>query len=76
MVVKQKKLNLYSGLSSTTVRSVSDNKDDFPPVKKQVRQQNPRAIVQVNNWLVNQDGEVELVTALLQENFLLKHPQC
>ena len=76
MVVKQKKLNLYSGLSSTTVRSVSDNKDDFPPVKKQVRQQNPRAIVQVNNWLVNQDGEVELVAALLQENFLLKHPQC
>lgn len=76
MVVKQKKLNLYSGLSSTTVRSVSDNKDDFPPVKRQVRQQNPRAIVQVNNWLVNQDGEVELVAALLQENFLLKHPQC
>ncbi|MGK7892384.1 MAG: filamentous hemagglutinin N-terminal domain-containing protein [Xenococcus sp. (in: cyanobacteria)] len=56
--------------------TASDSKEDLPPVKKQVRQQPPRSIVQVNSWVVNQDGEVELVAALPQESSFLKHPNC
>ncbi len=54
----------------------SDSREDLPPVKKQSRQQLPRSIVQVNGWLVNQDGEVELVAGLPQEASLFKHPKC
>ena len=54
----------------------SQSKADLPPVKKQVRQELPEAIVQVNGWIVNQDGDVELVAALPQEGSFLKHPSC
>ncbi|MGK7892383.1 MAG: filamentous hemagglutinin N-terminal domain-containing protein [Xenococcus sp. (in: cyanobacteria)] len=56
--------------------TASDSKEDLPTVKKQARQQLPRSIVQVNSWIVNQDGEVELVAALPQESSFLKHPNC
>ena len=56
--------------------TASDKKEDLSPVKKQARQQPPRSIVQVNGWIVNQDGEVELVAALPQETSFLKHPNC
>jgi large exoprotein involved in heme utilization and adhesion len=53
-----------------------DTGEDLPPVKKRSRQQVPTSIVQVNGWVVNQDGEVELVAALPQEASLFKHPKC
>ncbi len=53
-----------------------DTRKNLPPVKKQSRQQVPTSIVQVNGWVVNQDGEVELVAALPQEASLFKHPKC
>ena len=56
--------------------SQSDNRADLPPVKKQARQELPKAIVQVKGWIVNQDGEIELVAALPQESSFLKHPSC
>ena len=57
--------------------SQSDNRADLPPVKKQARQELPKAIVQVKGWIVNQDGEIELVAALPQESsFLQQHPNC
>ncbi|MGK7892382.1 MAG: filamentous hemagglutinin N-terminal domain-containing protein [Xenococcus sp. (in: cyanobacteria)] len=56
--------------------TASDSKEDLPSLKKQARQQLPRSIVQVNGWVVNQDGEVELVAALPQESSFFKHPNC
>ena len=53
------------------------NDENLPPVKKQARQELPKAIVQVKGWIVNQDGEIELVAALPQESsFLQQHPNC
>ena len=54
----------------------SHSRADLPPVKKQARQELPKAIVQVKGWIVNQDGEIELVAALPQESSFLKHPNC
>ncbi|MGK7893372.1 MAG: filamentous hemagglutinin N-terminal domain-containing protein [Xenococcus sp. (in: cyanobacteria)] len=54
----------------------SDSKEDLPPVKKRSRQQVPTSIVQVNGWIINQDGEVELVAALPQKSSFLQHPNC
>ena len=56
--------------------TASDSKEDLSLEKKQVRQQTPRSIVQVNGWIVNQDGEVELVAALPQETSFFKHTNC
>ena len=53
-----------------------DEKKDLPAVKKQVSLHPPRSIVQVKGWIINQDGEVELVAALPQETSNLKHPNC
>ncbi len=54
----------------------SGNNEDLPPVKKQSRQQPPKSIVQVKGWIVNQDGEVELVAALPQETSFLQRHNC
>ena len=54
----------------------SGNNEDLPPVKKQSRQQPPTSIVQVKGWIVNQDGEVELVAALPQETSFLQRHNC
>ena len=56
--------------------TASDSKEDLPPMKKQGRQQPSRSIIQVNGWLVNQDGEVELVAVFPQETSFIKHPNC
>ena len=56
--------------------TASDSKEDLPPVKKQGRQQPSRSIIQVNGWLVNQDGEVELVAVFPQETSFIQHPNC
>ena len=53
------------------------NDENLPPVKKQARQELPKSIVQVKGWIVNQDGEIELVAALPQEGaFIQQHPNC
>ena len=54
----------------------SENKTDLSPVNKQSRQQVPRTIVQVQGWIVNQDGDVELVAALPQETSFVKTDNC
>ena len=54
----------------------SDNNADLPTVKKQARQQLPTSIVQVNGWIINQDGEVELVAKLPQETSLPNSYEC
>ena len=56
--------------------TASGSKEDLPPVNKQGRQQPPQSLVQVKGWIVNQDGEVELVAALPQETPFLKYPNC
>ncbi|MEM9275069.1 MAG: S-layer family protein, partial [Cyanobacteria bacterium P01_F01_bin.143] len=54
----------------------SDSTEDLAPVTKRSRQQTPRSIVQVKGWLINQDGEVELVAELPQEASFLKPHNC
>ncbi|MEM9274575.1 MAG: filamentous hemagglutinin N-terminal domain-containing protein [Cyanobacteria bacterium P01_F01_bin.143] len=53
-----------------------DNDADLPPVKTRSRQEFKGAIVQVQGWVVNQNGEVELVASSLQENSLLPPRGC
>ena len=65
---------VLSDLRDFTESEVND--EDLPPVKKQARQEPPKSIVQVKGWIVNQDGDVELVAALPQENSFLKRPHC
>jgi filamentous hemagglutinin family protein len=56
--------------------SESDSKQNLPPVQKKSRQHHPTSIVQVKGWIVNKNGEVELVAALPQESSFFKHPNC
>lgn len=50
----------------------SDSQENLPPVKNQVHQQPPKSIVQVNGWILNQNGEVQLVAILPQDAYLLQ----
>ncbi|ELS00668.1 filamentous hemagglutinin family N-terminal domain [Xenococcus sp. PCC 7305] len=55
----------------------ADSDPNLPTVKlERSRSQVPKSIVQVSGWLVNQDGEVELVATLPQETKFLNRPDC
>ena len=68
--------NILPDLRDFTESDSSDSRADLPPVKKQSRQQPPTSIVQVNGWIINQDGEVELVAALPQETLFFQQNSC
>lgn len=48
----------------------SDDDLDVPSAQKQPSVEKPQSIVQVKGWIVNQNGEVELVATLPQESLL------
>jgi filamentous hemagglutinin family protein len=50
----------------------SDSQENLPPVKNQVHQQPPKSIVQVNGWILNQNGEVQLIAASPKDTSLLQ----
>ena len=54
----------------------SENDKDLSPVRKQSREEFPTSIVQVKGWIINQDGDIELIAALPQETSLTKSYDC
>ncbi|MGK7893373.1 MAG: filamentous hemagglutinin N-terminal domain-containing protein [Xenococcus sp. (in: cyanobacteria)] len=72
-----------NSLSDLRDFSDADSNSVLPPVQlersrlAQVSQpQVPREIIQVNGWIINQDGDVELVATLPQERLLLRDSHC